>query len=149
MKKLATLILALTVSALAVEFNLENVQVIQGYGADIEYMEFETAGLTLNVQDSAKVQIRIDAPYQFHGIGFYVTWDDTTVNLDGSGFQRGNVFGNAGTFTANQIGKNKVYIYSDIPQGQVFDTKIDQLITRFIVTVDKVTNKARIYFIVE
>lgn len=149
MKKLATLILALTLSAFAVDFQLENVQVIQGYGADIKYMEFEKSGLTLDVQDSAKVQIRIDAPYQFHGIGFYVTWNDTTVILDGSGFKRGNIFGNAGTFTVNQISDNKVYVYADIPQGQTFDTKNDYLITRFIVSVDKITNKARIYFIVE
>lgn len=149
MKTIATLILALAISAFAVDFQLENVQVIQGYGADIQYMEFEKSGLTLDVQDSAKVQIRIDAPYQFHGIGFYVTWNDTTVILDGSGFKRGNIFGNAGTFTVNQISDNKVYVYADIPQGQTFDTKNDYLITRFIVSVDKITNKARIYFIVE
>ena len=149
MKKFAALILALAVSAFAVDFSLENVQVIQGYGADIQYMEFETGGLTLNVQDSAKIQVRIDSPYQFHGIGFFVTWNDTTIHLDSSKFGKGNIFGNAGMFTFSQIGKNKVYVYADIPQGESFDTKNDYLITRFVVAVDKVTNKARIYFIVE
>jgi len=149
MKKIATLVLALVVSTFAVDFTLSGIEIVSGYGVDAQLMEFEAEGLTVDVQDSTSIQIRVDSPYQFETIGFYVEWNDTTIELDNSKFEKGDLFGSAGAFTFNQIEKNKVYVYADIPEGETYDTKQDQLITRFVVAIDKVTNKARIYFIVE
>ena len=72
MKKLiAAFVLALCVSAFPITFTLEDVEVLQGYGNNVQHMFVSHEPFTVDVQDSATIQIRIEASYQFHGIGFF------------------------------------------------------------------------------
>lgn len=137
MKKILPLLLFMFTACAAypVTFKFEDVVVNRGYGPDVKEMPviFDSLVVSDSQNSSEDIEIVVTANYQFQAIEFCLTWNDTTVTIDKNLFQHEELFGDDGVFTCAQMSPTKIYVSVILPQGKLFNTKLNEItIAKFV-----------------